>query len=275
MAEPILETYHGNCHCGAFKFSVKLPELKQKGYLWVFPSSFVVEKGEGTLKDYLFSNKTTTHKFCPICGTSVMGQIHNEAQTIGINVRRALFINHESEFGFDTDGQVRTLRDFDEDKLEITHSNGASVEPHYVPPNTSDVSDSTESAKCYRGSCHCGKITYDVQSKPLEEVGVLKCNCSICSRNAALWIYPSEKDVELRGEDHLTVYRFARKASGHAFCSTCGVSVVNNFEHPEGKVIAFMDGKLPVNARTINGIDLKAIKVNKANGKALAPLYEM
>lgn len=34
----------------------------QKGYLWVFPSSFVVEKGEGTLKDYLFSNKTTTHK---------------------------------------------------------------------------------------------------------------------------------------------------------------------------------------------------------------------
>lgn len=111
-----------------------------------------------------------------------MGQIHNEAQTIGINVRRALFINHESEFGFDTDGQVRTLRDFDEDKLEITHSNGASVEPHYVPPNTSDVSDSTESAKCYRGSCHCGKITYDVQSKPLEEVGVLKCNCSICSR---------------------------------------------------------------------------------------------
>ena len=29
MAEQILETYHGNCHCGTFKFSVKLPELKQ------------------------------------------------------------------------------------------------------------------------------------------------------------------------------------------------------------------------------------------------------
>ena len=29
MAEQVLENYQGNCHCGAFKFSVKLPELKQ------------------------------------------------------------------------------------------------------------------------------------------------------------------------------------------------------------------------------------------------------
>ena len=29
MAEEALKTYHGNCHCGAFQFSVKLPELKQ------------------------------------------------------------------------------------------------------------------------------------------------------------------------------------------------------------------------------------------------------
>ena len=29
MAEPTFHTYHGNCHCGAFKFSVQLPELKE------------------------------------------------------------------------------------------------------------------------------------------------------------------------------------------------------------------------------------------------------
>ena len=29
MTEQVLETYQGNCHCGAFKFSVRLPELKQ------------------------------------------------------------------------------------------------------------------------------------------------------------------------------------------------------------------------------------------------------
>lgn len=39
--------------------------LLQKGYLWAFPSSndlFVVEKGDGTLKDYQFGKKTMTHK---------------------------------------------------------------------------------------------------------------------------------------------------------------------------------------------------------------------
>jgi len=34
-----------------------------KGYLWAFPSSnFVVEKGDGTLKDYDFGKKTMAHK---------------------------------------------------------------------------------------------------------------------------------------------------------------------------------------------------------------------
>ena len=35
----------------------------------------------------------------------------------------------------------------------------------------------------------------------------------------------------------------------------------------EGIVNEFMAGRLPVNARTINGIDLKAVKVNKVDGK--------
>ena len=37
----------------------------QKGYLWAFPladDQFVVEKGDGTLKDYTFAKKTMTHK---------------------------------------------------------------------------------------------------------------------------------------------------------------------------------------------------------------------
>ena len=29
MAEQVLQTYHGNCHCGAFIFSVQLPDLKR------------------------------------------------------------------------------------------------------------------------------------------------------------------------------------------------------------------------------------------------------
>jgi len=52
----------------------------QKGYLWTFPSSddlYVVEKGDGTLKEYLFANKTMSHMFCPNC-TSISGLISSD-----------------------------------------------------------------------------------------------------------------------------------------------------------------------------------------------------
>ena len=89
-------------------------------------------------------------------------------------------------------------------------------------------------------------------------------------QNADLWVYPMEKDVELRGENHLTVYRFGRKVGGHAFCSTCGVPVVNKLRpQSEGEAGAVIAGRLPINVRTINGIDLNALPVNKADGKNL------
>ncbi|KAL9073001.1 MAG: hypothetical protein Q9161_003223 [Pseudevernia consocians] len=227
---------------------------EQKGYLWAFPSpnDFVVEKGDGTLKDYHFGKKTIAHKFCPNCGTAVMAERGNEGPSTGIN--------------------VRTFKDFDEEKYEKTPPyNGAGLEPHYAPPaDGPEVSDLDRTTKCYRGSCHCGKVSYDLQSQPLEEIGILSCNCSICSRNADLWVYPMEKDVKLRGENHLTVYRFGRKVGGHAFCSTCGVPVVNKLRPPpDGDAAEGIAGRLPVNVRTINGIDLNALPVNKADGKNL------
>jgi hypothetical protein len=105
-----LINYRGNCHCGAFKFTLKAPELKQafacncsicsrvrsihsrriflvnslnplkNGYMWVFPESsdhFTVVKGteDITLKNYEFGKRTTTHKVSPlprtICETGV------------------------------------------------------------------------------------------------------------------------------------------------------------------------------------------------------------
>jgi hypothetical protein len=79
MAEPNptpeLKTYKGNCHCGTFRFSIKIPEpisvaecdcsiCSKKAYKWVFPrgDSFAVEKGEGSLKSYEFANCSMLHK---------------------------------------------------------------------------------------------------------------------------------------------------------------------------------------------------------------------
>jgi len=98
---PELKTYHGNCHCGAFKFILEVPEITsvtvcncsicfKKGYKWVFPGDigkFTVERGEGTLKDYEFGPVTMSHRFCPKCGTGVMGKRHGVPNGgVGVNV---------------------------------------------------------------------------------------------------------------------------------------------------------------------------------------------
>lgn len=73
MAEAEKRSYRGNCHCGAFIFEVKAPEIKsamscncsictKKGYLWFFPREpITVVKGEGSLKEYAFGPKQTIH----------------------------------------------------------------------------------------------------------------------------------------------------------------------------------------------------------------------
>ncbi len=43
--------------------------------------------------------------------------------------------------------------------------------------------------------------------------------------------------------------------------------MVNQIEDALGDMIEWMKDKLPVNVRAINGIDLKALKVNKVDGK--------
>ena len=96
MGSSELKTYHGNCHCGDYRFSVKLPEIKkvedcnccycvkvyttntasiiysvmmlityQVAYVFINPAEaehFVVERGENTLKNYEFGEKIKTHK---------------------------------------------------------------------------------------------------------------------------------------------------------------------------------------------------------------------
>jgi len=91
MAENKLKTYKGNRHCGAFKFDITAPEIKEatvcncnccfaKGYFWIFlpAKNFKVISGDGSLVGYEFGKKTMTHKFCTIWGTSVMVEPQTE-----------------------------------------------------------------------------------------------------------------------------------------------------------------------------------------------------
>lgn len=69
MAEPVEKSdqtvYHGNCHCGRYRFQVTAPEIKdaiscncilcrKKGYLWLVPEdgSFKALRDDGSLQEY-------------------------------------------------------------------------------------------------------------------------------------------------------------------------------------------------------------------------------
>ena len=69
------KTYHGNCHCGAHRFHIELPELEiagicdcgiceKKGYLWAFTKKpdLVIDRDDGKLVEYSSKEHHLIHK---------------------------------------------------------------------------------------------------------------------------------------------------------------------------------------------------------------------
>lgn len=78
-----------------------------------------------------------------------------------------------------------------------------------------------EETMLYRGSCHCGKVAFEFKAKL---TGVVRCNCSICSRKGALLCaVPHESLTVLAWGDDLSTYTFGNHAIAHRFCRTCGI----------------------------------------------------
>ncbi len=74
----------------------------------------------------------------------------------------------------------------------------------------------------YKGSCHCGAVTFAVEAP--EAVEVERCNCSICSKSGYLHlIVPAAAFELLSGKDELTTYTFNSGVAQHYFCRHCGV----------------------------------------------------
>lgn len=74
----------------------------------------------------------------------------------------------------------------------------------------------------YRGSCHCGRVTFTVEAPQHLEVD--ECNCSICSKGGFLHlIVPRNRFTLLSGEDSLQTYAFNTGVARHTFCRVCGI----------------------------------------------------
>ncbi|MBB6522042.1 GFA family protein [Pseudoteredinibacter isoporae] len=74
----------------------------------------------------------------------------------------------------------------------------------------------------YSGSCHCGRIHFEVDSIDAPEVE--DCNCSICTKTGFLHlIVPESRFRLLKGEEDLSCYTFNTAVAKHYFCKHCGI----------------------------------------------------
>lgn len=113
----------------------------------------------------------------------------------------------------------------------------------------------------YKGSCHCGRIAFEVEG---ELQNVLACNCSICSRRGhLLWFVPRDKFRLLTPASDYSTYRFRTMTIAHNFCPVCGCGPFGEGVDPKGNAMA------AVNARCLEGVDLDALKVVPFDGRSM------
>jgi len=112
----------------------------------------------------------------------------------------------------------------------------------------------------YTGSCHCGKVTFELVSdlKP-----ALRCNCSICKRKSAVMVTAKEGSFRVTGgKEYLTLYQFNTNVARHYFCKVCGIYT---FHNPRSN-----PALTRVNSGCLQGVDPLALETDLINGAALS-----
>lgn len=122
---------------------------------------------------------------------------------------------------------------------------------------TNESKTETNETKRHRGSCHCGRVRFEVE---LSLDGAGACNCSICRR--AGWVVksvPPARFALLSGEEAETDYQFGAKHAHHPFCTTCGVRTHSTWGEGD-------DAKVMVNLRCLDGVEVEALEVQHWDG---------
>lgn len=113
----------------------------------------------------------------------------------------------------------------------------------------------------YKGSCHCGRIAFEVEGN-LESV--LSCNCSMCQRRGSLlWFVPRDKLALKTPEDAAGTYTFNKHVIKHRFCPVCGIHPYGEGTDPKGNAMA------AINARCLEGVEPDSLEIRRFNGRDL------
>lgn len=113
----------------------------------------------------------------------------------------------------------------------------------------------------HQGSCHCGRIAFEVEG----EIGkVMDCNCSHCSRKGFLMWFVGREQLRLKTPaEAMATYTFNKHVIRHHFCPVCGCAPFGEGTDKTGVARA------AVNVRCLEGVDLGALQVVHVDGRSL------
>ena len=115
-------------------------------------------------------------------------------------------------------------------------------------------------ALTHKGSCHCGRIAFEVEGTP---DSALACNCSICQRKGSLlWFVPRDQLRLLTPEDAMSTYTFNKHLIRHHFCPVCGIHPFGAGSDAKGNAMA------AINLRCLEDFDLDAVPVTHFDGRS-------
>lgn len=100
------------------------------------------------------------------------------------------------------------FKDVDVDSLVKMDFDGATIlgSKYVAPPIPNYEGVVEEGLKVYKGNCHCGAVTYALKSKPLDELEIMSCNCSLCSRVRHLFDrFPANVNINCRIAIYLSI----------------------------------------------------------------------
>ena len=108
------------------------------------------------------------------------------------------------------------------------------------------------------GSCHCGAVRVSVARKPRR---LTSCNCSICRRTGALWMYFRRSDVRIAAPTGATqAYVWGDKSLRLIRCKTCGV--ITHWEPVQRDAAS----RMGVNARNFDPSIVATTRIRRFDG---------
>jgi hypothetical protein len=137
-------------------------------------------------------------------------------------------------------------------------------------PRAISRSSSDRTVKTYQGSCHCGRVRFEVEAE-IDHVRV--CDCSVCRKRGALnHRVPKERLRLVTPWDDLILYQWGSRTAKDYFCPTCGILPFRRPGDPTPQ--ERRDGVVPfdgwaINVRCLEGVDLDSIPVRKIHGSRI------